>query len=284
MHHILQADVTTTVVVPCYNEAGRFDLRAFDAFLRGDKRTSLLLVDDGSTDETPQLLEQLRSRYPLRVSVFRCERNGGKAEAVRRGMLLALRQRPALVGYWDADLATPLEAVSRFREVLIEHPERTLVMGSRVALLGRAIERKWSRHLLGRAFATAASLTLGLAVYDTQCGAKLFRVTPTTTELFERPFHARWIFDVELLARMVAAARRAGGQPVDELVYELPLERWQDVHGSRLKTRDFFVAAWDLVAIYWRYVVRRPRPLQSAATPKLPGSTAVPPPTYRDVA
>ena len=279
-----QADPRTTIVVPCYNEARRFDVCAFDAFLRRDKWTSLVLVDDGSSDDTPRVLEQLRSRYPQRVSVYRCEHNGGKAEAVRRGTLLALRQRPAFVGYWDADLATPLDAVGQLRSVLVARPELSLAMGSRVALLGREIRRKWSRHLLGRAFATAASLVLGLAVYDTQCGAKLFRVTPATAALFQSPFRARWIFDVELLARFVASSRRDGGRPVHELVYELPLDRWQDVHGSRLKSRDFFVAALDLAAIYWRYTVPgRPR-VEPAAMPQFPAADAAPPPAHRDAA
>jgi len=176
------------------------------------------------------------------------------AEAVRRGMKLALRRSPAMVGYWDADLATPLEAVLQFRSVLEQRPELVLVMGSRVALLGRRIRRRWIRHVLGRAFATAASLTLDLVVYDTQCGAKLFRVTPETASLFDRPFHTRWIFDVEILARMIAATRAGGGLPAEETLYEFPLDRWEDVAGSRLTSRDFLIAALDLAAIRWRYL------------------------------
>jgi glycosyltransferase involved in cell wall biosynthesis len=258
----------TVIVVPCYNEARRLDLRAFDVFLRRSEGVSLVLVDDGSTDDTPRVLERLRASHPRRVSVYRCERNGGKAEAVRRGTLLALRRGPAFVGYWDADLATPLEAIRQLRAVLVDRPELSLVMGSRVALLGREITRKWTRHLLGRAFATAASMTLGLVVYDTQCGAKLFRVTPATGELFQRPFGARWIFDVELLARMVASSRRSCSRPAHELIYEFPLDRWEDVQGSRLKLRDFFIAAVDLAAIYWRYM--RPGARYAKATVAVP--------------
>ena len=247
----------TVIVVPCYNEAARLDLAAFAAFLERSDGVSLLLVDDGSTDGTPHVLEQLRSLHPRRVSVLGLGANVGKAEAVRRGVKLALRRSPAMVGYWDADLATPLEAILTFRAVLAERPELALVMGSRVALLGRQIRRSWKRHLLGRAFATAASLVLGLTVYDTQCGAKLFRVTRETAALFDRPFRARWIFDVEILARMIASTRAGGERMADEMIYEYPLERWQDVQGSRLKSHDFLVAVMDLAAIRWQYLRER---------------------------
>jgi glycosyltransferase involved in cell wall biosynthesis len=248
----------TIVVVPCYNEARRIDAAAIGSFLGRFPGISLLLVDDGSTDDTPRLIEQLRQRHRRQIATLRLATNAGKAEAVRRGVQLALRRRPALVGYWDADLATPLDSIPRFVAVLRERPELVLVMGSRVALLGRQIRRRWMRHLLGRGFATAASLVLGLPVYDTQCGAKLFRVTPETVELFRQPFRTRWIFDVEILARMVAATRNVASRPAHVLIYEYPLEQWHDVQGSRLKPRDFAVAALDLAAIGWRYSLRRP--------------------------
>jgi len=250
----IQPSSETIVVVPCYNEAKRLDLATFGDFLTRLSGISLLLVDDGSVDDTSRLLEQLRQRHPRQVFTLRLAANVGKAEAVRRGVQLALRRRPAMVGYWDADLATPLEAIPRFQALLCERPELVLVMGSRVALLGRQIRRRWTRHLLGRAFATAASLVLGLPVYDTQCGAKLLRVTPQIAELFRQPFRTRWVFDVEILARMVVSARHEF-RPADELIYEYPLDEWQDVRGSRLKSRDFVTAALDLAAIGWRYTL-----------------------------
>ena len=97
-------------------------------------------------------------------------------------------------------------------------------------------------------------------MYDTQCGAKLFRVTRETAPLFDRPFRAKWIFDVELLARMIVPARTGGERPAADAIYEYPLDRWQDVAGSRLKSHDFLVAATDLAAIHWRYLRRRAVP------------------------
>ena len=264
----------TVVVVPCLNEAQRLDVAAYSDFLGRCSEIVLLFVDDGSTDDTPLVLERLRQLHPRQVCTLRLGANVGKAEAVRRGVQVALRRGPANIGYWDADLATPLDAIPIFCNVLRARPEVQLVMGSRVALLGRKIRRSGTRHLLGRAFATAASIVLRLPVYDTQCGAKLFRATPATAELFSRPFRARWIFDVEILARMVAAAAINGNQSAANCIYEYPLERWQDVGGSRLKSRDFLTAVFDLAGIYWR-TLRRAKPRAAVVAAVTTRSSAI---------
>jgi dolichyl-phosphate beta-glucosyltransferase len=241
------------VVVPCFNEAQRLQHTAFSTFLSHSQNVSFVFVDDGSTDDTPLLLERLRQLHPRQVCTLRLSANVGKAEAVRRGMRAALRWRPTLVGYWDADLATPLDAIPRFVDVLRTRSQIDLVMGSRVALLGRDIRRRTLRHFMGRAFATAASIVLRLPVYDTQCGAKLFRVTTAFRELISQPFRARWIFDVEILARMIHQHARLSKDSARSAIYEYPLEEWRDVRGSRLTFLDFVLAVIDLLAIYWRY-------------------------------
>jgi glycosyltransferase involved in cell wall biosynthesis len=259
-----QSGCDTIVVVPCFNEARRLDLAAFAAFLGGCQGASLLFVDDGSSDATAEMLREFAAEQRDRVCVLRLARNSGKAEAVRQGMLSAWGRSPTFVGYWDADLATPLATVKQFRDLLTRRQELSLVIGSRIAMLGRQITRRLSRHLAGRAFATAASLALGLAVYDTQCGAKLFRATPEMELLFCRPFRSRWVFDVEILARLVALA---GRQQAEQMIYEYPLERWTDVGGSQLKTRDFLTAAGDLARIYWEDVRGRSLPRAAKAQP-----------------
>lgn len=242
------------IVLPCYNEARRLDLEAFEGFLSESPSVTLLFVDDGSTDDTPLMLERIRQRSPAHVCTLRLNRNRGKAEAVRRGIQVALRREPTIVGYWDADLSTPLEMIPRLADVLQTRPGVQLVMGSRVAMLGRQIRRSPLRHFLGRVFATAASIVLKLPVYDSQCGAKLFRVTPQTAELFSNPFRSRWIFDVELLARITSIAGETAEMPNgDALFYEQPLDRWHDVAGSHLRIGDFFTASRELLAIYWHY-------------------------------
>ena len=248
----------TIVVIPCYNEAARLDLAAFSTYRRtAGPSVGFLFVDDGSSDGTLAVLERLARDLGEGNRVLHLERNAGKAEAVRRGILSALDENPSAVGFWDADLATPLEAIGEFRSVLTERPGIEMVFGARVALLGRTIVRRARRHYSGRAFATVVSLMLGLPIYDTQCGAKLFRVTPTLRGLFDQPFISRWVFDVEIIARQNRAARAGRATPSRQAIYEYPLERWTDVPGSKLGASDLPRVLWEVARIGYAYRSKR---------------------------
>ena len=140
--------------------------------------------------------------------------------------------------------------------LLEEQADVVLVMGARVRLLGRTILRSPYRHYFGRVFATLASLTLRLPVYDTQCGAKLFRVSETTMSVFREPFLSRWIFDVEVLARL-GRALGVTGRGTAGAVVEFPLTRWTDMAGSKVRPSDFLRAGSELIRIRRHY--RGPR-------------------------
>lgn len=246
--------MSVRIVVPAYNEEKRFQSAEFSAFLRDRSGYGFVLVDDGSSDDTASVLDALAAEYPDRVQVVVLPENRGKAEAVRAGLTAALEHDDcAFVGYFDADLATPLRAIPEMRDVFDEQPHLDIVMASRVQLLGRSIERKRARHYAGRVFATFASVLLDMPVYDTQCGAKLFRVTPALRDALVEPFLAGWVFDVELLRRLQIARKRHGDLPVEEATFEFPLERWRDVGGSKVRLGDFPRAFGELARIYARY-------------------------------
>jgi len=241
------------IIIPCYNEEKRLDVPSFTAFTSQSHRITFLFVNDGSTDRTLPLLESLKASDPTRFTVLNLQQNQGKAEAVRQGVLAALDARPDYVGFWDADLATPLDTIPGFIDMAESRPELEMIIGSRVKLLGRRIERRRSRHYLGRVFATAVSAVLGLEVYDTQCGAKLFRASSLVKSLFQQPFHSRWIFDVEIIARLIRERRGKQLPQPERVIYEFPLTEWRDIPGSKLEYRDFLRAAWELFRIRSRY-------------------------------
>jgi dolichyl-phosphate beta-glucosyltransferase len=240
-----------TIVVPCFNEEHRLDLNAFRAC---SDDVHFCFVDDGSRDNTLLVLQALAATDPIRFRVLHLAKNSGKAEAVRAGMVDALSKAADYVGFWDADLATPLSELPRFIEILEKRSEIQMVIGARVRLLGREISRRPGRHYFGRAGATLISSSLGLAVYDTQCGAKLFRSSDLMRDIFAKPFLSRWIFDVEIIARLI---QRMGRDDAARAIYELPLVVWHDVHGSKVKTRDYVRGLRDLWRIHRAYNARR---------------------------
>jgi glycosyltransferase involved in cell wall biosynthesis len=267
------------IVIPCYNEALRLDVGKFKEFSREHPHQRFLFVNDGSTDGTLEVLEDLCRSDLERFGICDLPKNVGKAEAVRQGLLRAFEADPDYLGYWDADLSTPLDAILTFCSVMDSRRDIEMVFGARVSLLGRSVKRDLLRHFLGRVFATAASMALGIGFYDTQCGAKLFRATHEIMSLFQSPFSTRWIFDVEIVARLVAARRATDRPRVGEMVYEFPLHEWRDVAGSKVKPCDFVRAFFELAAISWRY--RRlaspgsePRALPIAGRPHATGLAA----------
>lgn len=267
----------TTVVVPCFNEEHRIAERDFLQIARLP-RMRLLFVDDGSTDATGTILERIADSSES-VEVFALDSNLGKAEAVRRGLLVAVRKGASVVGYYDADLATPPSELLRLARTMDAHSDLAAVLGCRVARMGSSIKRSLTRHYVGRIYATLASLALGTTVYDTQCGAKLFRVTPSLIAALAEPFRSAWSFDVELLGRLLQGTGNA--PPVGATSFlEVPLDSWRDVDGSKMSFGQAFQAFMDLASM----ARSRPRPsarvhpsaLSGRATSSVP-SVLVPP-------
>ena len=237
----------TVVVVPCYNESKRLRQDDFLHYVEQDDDVAFLFANDGSRDNTLEVLQELTAKHE-RLLMLDIQPNGGKAEAVRKGMLYAAEQyKPDYIAFWDADLATPLEEI----EPMVKWADKgyDAVMGLRLMRLGAKVKRKTMRHYLGRCFATVASMMLKLPVYDTQCGSKLFR-REVVEAIFQEQFITRWLFDVELLARY---KQRYGVEQAIQKIYEYPLFQWEDVDGSQLKSRDFFKAPLELMKIRKRY-------------------------------
>jgi dolichyl-phosphate beta-glucosyltransferase len=237
------------MVIPCYNEANRLRKELLTDFIRYNEEITMLFVNDGSKDHTLEVLRNICSENPGRLYLLDLPENLGKAEAVRLGFIEAFLMEPAFVGMWDADLSTPLDEVIYFLEVLTNNDNIFLVMGSRVKLLGRSIRRSGLRHILGRLSATLISFTLELEVYDTQCGAKLFRVNDLTKDIFSRPFQSTWLFDVELIARII----KANSDTPDRLIYEFPLKEWTDIAGSKIRLSHYFKSLVELIRIRRSY-------------------------------
>ena len=200
----MQVSPLVSVVIPCFNEEKRLPIDEYlQFFAENPSNLQFLFVDDGSDDDTHQLVQQLADKFPESVSAMSLPKNVGKAEAVRVGVLNVLKGNPDYVAYWDADLSTSLNEIELFKAFLESHQQAVFLMGSRVKLHGSTIIiRNESRHYIGRIVATIISSLLKLAVYDTQCGAKFIKASDANY-IFEFPFISRWIFDVEIIFRIL---------------------------------------------------------------------------------
>lgn len=245
-----RSPASTVIVIPCYNEAERLRVDDFVEYAAKRSWLRLFFVDDGSSDATRERIAAVERQTPQNICCLTLDSNKGKAEAVRHGVLAALETAPDLVGYWDADLATPLVEIDRFRALFERTSELQIAIGSRVKLLGRRIERSETRHYFGRIAATLVSGILGVPVYDTQCGAKLFRADALLARVFAEPFVTRWIFDVEILARWLI--ERPPQAVVERSLVEVPLHQWIDVPGSKIQWVDILTAPLGLWHV-WRH-------------------------------
>lgn len=243
------------VIIPCFNEADRLKVDVFAEFACDSDDVELVFVDDGSTDTTMQSAQDVANKAAASVSVLRLDVNCGKAEAVRQGMLWATQRDFSAVAFWDADLATPLHTISDFLEVLARHSEIEVVWGTRLPLMGHTIDRDAVRRQTGRLFSASSAAAVGVGIRDALCGAKMFRTGPILNAILARPFSSRWIFDVEILARLDALLKTTGGPPVGESLYEFPLDEWYEIAGSRLRMTDFLRATIELTDLCWRYRV-----------------------------
>lgn len=238
----------TCVIIPCYNEESRFPIEDFLMFLSIQRTYELCFVNDGSTDNTLKILNDVKNKYP-NTTVLNLTQNIGKAEAIRYGVLNIDADKYNYIGYLDADLSTSLDEMARLSNFI--SGDTTFILGSRVKKLGSIIIRSSIRHFFGRIFMTIVNnYILKVGIYDSQCGAKLIELT-LAKEIFKKPFVSKWLFDIELLLRVI---QLKGKDYFDNSIIEVPLIKWHDKGDSRIKIRDLLLVPSDLIKIKNKYL------------------------------
>ncbi|MEP3210585.1 MAG: response regulator [Maribacter sp.] len=237
------------VVIPCYNEEERLSSKEFKDFAHKNLGYHLCFVNDGSTDDTLRVLEGLKAGNEENISIYDCAKNGGKAEAVRQGML-HLEKDPQLdyIGFLDADLSTDFRDFDELVQTL-ESSEFKIVSGSRMSRMGADITKESARKIISMTINLIIRTILKMPFNDTQCGAKIMERGIVKT-LFTKPFITKWLFDVEIFMRM---RKFYGKQEVRKYICEQPLKRWIHADGSKLSMKDSMKIVGQLAKIAIAY-------------------------------
>ena len=237
------------VVIPCYNEETRLLSDEFKAFVHKNLGYHLCFVNDGSKDNTLAVLKELRKGNEDYISIYDCEKNGGKGEAVRLGMLhLAKERQFDYIGFLDADLSTNFYDFQDLVET-INHSNYKIVIGSRIGRMGADITKESARKIISMTINYIIRKTLGMNFKDTQCGAKIM-TKEVVEKTFQKKFLTKWLFDVEIFMRM---KKVYGNEKAQSLIYEKPLNRWIHMDGSKLSFKDSFKIVGQIGQIAMHY-------------------------------
>ena len=237
------------IIIPCYNESARIKTHLFLKFLDSHSNYSIFFVDDGSVDDTWNVLTSLKNENSERIHIIQNKVNLGKAESVRNGMTTAFRHNEFdYIGFLDADLSTPLEEFDQLTNY-IQLENKKAVFGLRLKRMGADIDRRLFRHIIGRIFATFIGWTIKLPFYDTQCGAKIFHQS-TIAVIIEKTFITKWLFDVEIIMRLKFFL---GLEDTYRYISEYPISEWKEVKGSKLNWKDIYRIPIDLLKIKMHY-------------------------------
>ncbi|WP_291869910.1 response regulator [Maribacter sp.] len=237
------------VVIPCYNEEERLSDVDFKDFAHRNLGYHLCFVNDGSTDKTLEVLNELRKGHEDTISIYDCEKNGGKAEAVRQGVLhLAKDSQLDYIGYLDADLSTDFRDFDDLVKTL-QNSDFKIVSGSRMSRMGANITKESARKIISMTINLIIRTILGMPFNDTQCGAKIMD-KDIVENMFTKKFITRWLFDVEIFMRM---RKHYGKKNVQSLICEQPLKRWVHADGSKLSMKDSIKIVGQLAKIAFHY-------------------------------
>ncbi len=235
-----------SIVVPAFNEESRIGAsieRLRDFLNTFEKTWEIVVVDDGSSDRTAEIVEQ-HSASDGRIRLIKAE-HGGKGAAVKRGMIEA-------TGDWrflsDADLSMPPENLERFFSN-DGMPAFDVSIGSREAIGARRIGEPWRRHFLGRIYNWTVKLVALRGIEDTQCGFKLFSAESANV-VFPVQQLDGWSFDVENLF----IARRAGFS-----IGEIPID-WQYFEGSKVTLAGSIAAYVDIFRVRLNHLFGKYKP------------------------
>lgn len=221
----MASPLNSALVVPVFNESSRWNAQYWRNIQSGG--VSLFFVNDGSSDNTSQILQEIEG-----VVVLNLPKNFGKAEAVRIGMLHAAEPSNNFncIGFIDADGAfESLEVLSLIRRAGDYFDLGFMaIWTSRVKLSGRKIVRTALRHIIGRIIGSLLAFAYRPFPYDSQCGFKLYKCNDKLRKSLDYVSETRWFFELEHFSNYFSATKEI------LRIWEEPLHTWSEIPGSKI--------------------------------------------------
>ncbi|QSH40266.1 glycosyltransferase [Lentisphaerota bacterium ZTH] len=237
--------IKTALVIPFYNTGQKIQLGTLAEMLTDEPGLTLCFVDQGSTDRSASILEDFCNRFKERTVFLKPGGQLSFARAIYFGLKKMLEDdNMGYVGYWDAEMATPLNVLFKFEKIL-KYTNLRMVMGSRMPRLGSQIRTGFFSHLCRRAISNMVAFSLKLPVYDSQCHAKLIDAK-LCRQLISMPFRTNMLFDVELIKRV---NELYGRHKTRQIVSEFPLPRWQEASNPQM-LRKLLLAPFVLLFLF----------------------------------
>jgi dolichyl-phosphate beta-glucosyltransferase len=230
-----------SAVIPVYNEEARIGptLESALRYLKSKRiPAEILVVDDGSTDKTLEVVGRFKKRLPPRtvLSILKHGKNQGKGAAVKTGALAA---KGETILFMDADNATPLSEFEKFKPLLRDGVQ--VVVGSRAVDRTQVkIPQPFYRQALGRLANLVIQILVVWGIWDTQCGFKAF-TRKAALEVFPRQTINRFGFDFELLF----IAHKLGFS-----IKEVSVQ-WFNSPYSKVRLGDYLHTLVELFSIRW---------------------------------
>jgi dolichyl-phosphate beta-glucosyltransferase len=241
-----------TLIIPIYNEENRFSFSDFEILLSQDD-LSLLVIDDGSSDFLPEILEK-SYHQSTNLQILRLTRNVGKAEAIRQGFLYAIDNKGDFIGVLDGDFSYSAHEFLRFFSY-IKSTNFDVLSGVRTLSNSKQLLLSF-RLWQGISFRYFINIIFLSYFRDIQCGLKIFRSDSILKSSVEKAFENPWLYDLEILLRNKANIHIYGELRVDswqhKLSSKLSLKHVPRILFAVLKLRHYFGTLAGIKLMYFR--------------------------------
>ncbi|NER12765.1 glycosyltransferase [Leptobacterium flavescens] len=235
------------IVVPCYNESSRLSKASFKEFINSHKDYHFCFVNDGSKDNTLDLLKQLKEECSNEISILNFPEKRGKSSAILEGIQF-LYSVPSFeqIGFLDADLSVSFDEYKEMNQLLECNTSYSIIFGSRE----RNSERGFFRDFVSQIGKRIIRFTFRLPFQEARCKAKIFR-RDAIPVVFHKEFVSKWLFNVEIFVRFINNYQ-LGYRPVRRIL-EYELKHRKGFKEPRLNLIDFILVPRDVFKIYFGY-------------------------------